>query len=204
MQNKGITNEAFIGIFGILVFAFIAFMFYSSYKDVLANNSTDLYELIDDDKEFNEQYVSLYIDKVIGNYAETKHTFNGIPIGKDQHYLIMLDDGTFISVTVNNKKLISELEEICNSTWNYIDNKTDRLDKSIVVKGIIGSMNTELQGYCNEWLVHLDVDQSNMRYVSINTYVTVSYVIFALGFCLFFIGLMLFFIICSSKKKTLP
>ena len=201
MKNKGMANETFIGIACLLLFIFMAFMCYITHKDVLADNATDLYDLIDNNKELKEQYVELYIDGVIGNYAETQHKINGfIPAGTEQHYLIWLEDGTFISVTAKNKDLLSQLDAISNDTWNYIEEKTDTLDKSIIVKGMLSPMNTEIQGYCNEWLDSLGISHSDMRYVTINTGVTLSFVLGELGICLLFIAFSVFLIISPLKK----
>ena len=94
MGNKGKANDKITGIICAVFFIFLAVMLCIIDKDVLADNATDLYDLIDDNAELKDQYVELYVDGVIGNYAETEHKINGIiPSGTDQHYLLWLDDG---------------------------------------------------------------------------------------------------------------
>ena len=205
MGNKGKANDKITGIICAVFFIFLAVMLCIIDKDVLADNATDLYDLIDDNAELKDQYVELYVDGVIGNYAETEHKINGIiPSGTDQHYLLWLDDGTFISLTTRNKDLMSKLDAICDNTWDYIDYKTDVLDKSITIKGKIGSMDTEIKGFCNEWLDQLEVSHSDMRYVSINADTSRGSVLGYVGICLLLAGVGVFVFInaVNNEKKA--
>ena len=202
MGNKGKANDKITGIICAVFFIFLAVMLCIIDKDVLADNATDLYDLIDDNAELKDQYVELYVDGVIGNYAETEHKINGIiPSGTDQHYLLWLDDGTFISLTTRNKDLMSKLDAICDNTWDYIDYKTDVLDKSITIKGKIGSMDTEIKGFCNEWLDQLEVSHSDMRYVSINADTSRGSVLGYVGICLLLAGVGVFVFINAVNKE---
>ena len=202
MGNKGKANDKITGIICAVFFIFLAVMLCIIDKDVLADNATDLYDLIDDNAELKDQYVELYVDGVIGNYAETEHKINGIiPSGTDQHYLLWLDDGTFISLTTRNKDLMSKLDAICDNTWDYIDYKTDVLDKSITIKGKIGSMDTEIKGFCNEWLDQLEVSHSDMRYVSINADTSRGSVLGYVGICLLIAGVGVFVFINAVNKE---
>ena len=204
MGNKGKANDKITGIICAVFFIFLAVMLCIIDKDVLADNATDLYELIDNNEELKSQYVELYVDGVIGNYAETEHRINGIiPSGTDQHYLLWLDDGTFISLTTRNKDLMSKLDAICDNTWYYIDYKTDVLDKSITIKGKIGSMDTEIKGFCNEWLDELEVSHSDMRYVSINADTSRGSVLGYVGICLLLAAVgVVVFIFAVKKEKN--
>ena len=202
MGNKGKANDKITGIICAVFFIFLAVMLCIIDKDVLADNATDLQDLIDDNAELKDQYVELYVDGVIGNYAETEHKINGIiPSGTDQHYLLWLDDGTFISLTTRNKDLMSKLDAICDNTWDYIDYKTDVLDKSITIKGKIGSMDTEIKGFCNEWLDQLEVSHSDMRYVSINADTSRGSVLGYVGICLLLAGVGVFVFINAVNKE---
>ena len=202
MGNKGKVSDKVTGIICAIFFLFLGVMLAVIDKDVLADNATDLYDLIDDGETLKDQYVELYVDAVIGNYAETEHKINGIiPAGTDQHYLLWLDDGTFISLKTKNKELMSKLDAICDNTWDYIDYKTDDLDKAITIKGKLGSMDYEIKGFCNEWLDELDISYSDMHYVSIDADTSRGSVLGYLGFCLLLTALGVFIFINAVKKE---
>lgn len=100
-----------------------------------------------------DEHISIDVDAVLGNYAETKHRINGfIPAGTDQHYIIWLDDNGAISLTVKNKKMIDKLNEICDDTWDYIDGVSDFLPDGFTIEGQVSTLDPEVLGYYNEYL----------------------------------------------------
>ncbi len=177
-------------------------------KDVILDNARDFYEVEASGGVEKDDYVSLYVDGVIGNFAETKHYTNMIPTGKDEHYIILLENQEFIPVIVKNKKIQSEFDRICEETWNYLDNtskdgETTTRPKGITVKGVVATLNPEIEGYYKEWLESMGVspDENKVYYVTLDTTQTKMSVI-GMALLSIAIGLMnLWFVITSIRKR---
>ena len=98
-------------------------------------------------------YATFNVRFVLGNYAETKHTINGfIPAGTEQHYVIILDDGSLMSLTLKNKSDIEKLEAMVDPTWNYLTGEGEYPLQVIEMTGQIKSSNSEIRGYFNDAL----------------------------------------------------
>ena len=93
------------------------------------------------------------MDACLGNYAETQHKINGIiPAGKEEHYIVWLDNNAALSITVKNKKTINKLNSIIDDTWDYLDGVSDTLPSSITIEGQVNTMDSELKGYYDDYL----------------------------------------------------
>lgn len=62
------------------------------------------------------EYVQVGVDVCFGWYAETTHKVNGIPTGKERHYIIMIENGDIMSLTVKGKKNYKRIDEIIEAT----------------------------------------------------------------------------------------
>ena len=117
-----------------------------------------------------DTYMTLTTNSVLGNYAETKHMYGFIPLGKDEHYIILLDDNTFISVTVKGKKTIDRLEKIADETWASEDYYADT---SLTLVGRTHNFSGgEIFGYYRDAFTELGIDMnasdSPVRYISLD------------------------------------
>lgn len=130
--------------------------------DIIMNNPTDFYELQTNNQLSTGKYVSLDVDAVLENYAKTKHSVSFIPTGTDQHYILWLGDGSVISLTTNDKKLIKKFDAMIDETWNYIDelyneNYDADLPEAVEVKGKITSIRPKISGFYEEFLGEMGV-----------------------------------------------
>jgi len=167
----------------------------------LTNNSVNIYDLIEEEGEVPVgTYVEIPVDAVIGNYAETEHTTNGIPTGTDQHYMIWLDTEEFISLTVKNKDIISQLDSICDDTWDFIDGFNRDLPKPTSYYGVVVRLDSELQGYFKQWTYQLGISDSDCYFVSVDLSKNQKSVMMLslVGFLIFAGGLAWF--IAENKK----
>ncbi len=189
-------------IFLCILFSILLVLLIIVYKDVLLNNYTDFYELQDTTGIQKDAYVSINVDKVLGNYAETKHYTNFVPTGTDQHFIIWLNDNNFISLTTKNKKVISQLNEIMNDTYEYIESKRNKpLTNTIKLKGIIHTLNPEIVKYYDNYLSEFGITAENANiyyYLTIDTTETFLKVILML---LFFALLLTLSIIWAVKDR---
>ncbi len=100
--------------------------------------------------------VTVKVDAVLDNFAETTHTRNGFTTGKDQHFVIWLDDDSMIAVSVNKKDEIDALERIMDETWDYIEEKANDFTKQPVeLRGKLSEMSVAIRGYYKDSLTRM-------------------------------------------------
>lgn len=161
------TNPKFSAILGIVVGLIFVVALVVIYRDVLTGNAVNINDLLENNTLEKDKYVEMHIDGVIGNYAETKHTVNFIPVGTDQHYIIWLDNDQFISLATQDKNLMKRLDEITTATWDYNDGVIDELPEAVVVRGIVHSMDPEIRGYIDQWANEIGISDS-IIYLSVD------------------------------------
>lgn len=202
-MNKKKENSVASGVIVTVLFSLLLVLVLLVNMNILLGNSVDFYEQEAGEGIKKDKYVSLKVDGVLMNYAETKHTVNFIPVGKDQHYILWLDNDIVISLTVKNKKLCKQLNKIYDETWDYIDGKRDTLPTGITVKGTIHTMDPEVESYYKQGLSMMGISSANMSniyYVTIDctdTFMSaVGYIVFMLVMIAIGIGM-----IVDAKKK---
>jgi hypothetical protein len=209
-KNKGKKDGSMGG--GILliivgvVLAFLGVCTFIGDSDFIFNGADDINTMIEELRLNPGEYTSVRIDANFGAYAETLHMINGvIPAGKEQHYIVWLDDGSLISVTVKGSSKYDKMDAIEEQTYEYIDNG-GTLGKSITYVGKISTISGDLKKYYREALDYLGADDSsaNIRYLDIDTTETKGSII---GICVLFLVMGIAMaaggigLIKSGKKK---
>ena len=136
----------------MFVMAFVMFVGDSDY--LLGKEARDVMDYADDGVAPPKGiHIKVNVDACLGNYAETQHKINGIiPAGKEEHYIVWLDNNAALSITVKNKKTINKLNSIIDDTWDYLDGASDTLPSSITIEGQVNTMDSELEGYYDDYL----------------------------------------------------
>lgn len=157
--GKSILYGVFCTILGIVIWIYGIYNLVH-YADFYFKGETfDLNQAIANGEEFpHNTYVSITTNSVLGNYAETKHTYGFIPIGKDEHYIVFLDDDTFMSVTVKGHSMVDQLEKITNDTWASDDYYADSY--ITFVGRITDFTGGELYGYYTDAFSQMGLDTS--------------------------------------------
>ena len=169
MQQKSIVGN----VVAVIFFGVLMVIFFIADKDfLLKKEPTDIFQHIEEAGAPQKgEYVSIGVDAVLEYYAETKHTTNGIPTGKEKHYLLWLDDTSFISLTVSGKKNYEKLDEIMNATYDYLDEYVNYLPMPVEFTGRVSTMNSEIEGYYQEALDYWGISEEDgmtAYYVSID------------------------------------
>ena len=159
-------------VFGVIIVAGIMALYIGTHIDLMFHEPKDLMELIEEEGSPKKgEYVSVGIDAVVDCYAETKHRINGIiPAGTDMHYVLWLDDGSFISLMVNGKKNIEKLDKIMSETQRYVNGNTDTLPAKYQLSGVISTMDSEIEGYYRQDIQYWGINESGypIYYVQID------------------------------------
>ncbi len=149
-------------------------------------------------------HATFYARLVLGNYAETKHTINGfIPAGTEQHYIILLDDFSVLSVTAKNSSVLEQLDRMTEATWNYSDTgDTSYLTESIELTGSLKSMNSEIQGYYHTSLQKVGITEAEYTIYNLTLDVTnTRFSYFVTAGLIFLVVVICVLIILSNRKK---
>ncbi|MGN0438229.1 MAG: DUF6709 family protein [Lachnospiraceae bacterium] len=207
-KNSGSVLLSFICT--ILLFGFLTVFMIIDSMPMFLNQYEDFYELEKTSGVNKDDYVSIYVDGVIGNYAETKHYTNLIPTGKDEHYIIWLENDEIISLAVKKKRIIEQMDLLTDATWAYIDAQSGgdtsaTLPQGITLKGRIRTMDSEIKGYYQQCLDELGISSENMKiyYVNLDTTSTVAGNLMLIIFGVLLTGIGVFGTVDELKKRKL-
>ena len=151
----------------------------------------------------NGDYATLNVRFVLGNYAETKHTYGFIPIGTEQHYVVILDDGSLMSLTLKNKSDIEQLEAMVDPTWAYLTEDGDYPLASIEMTGKIKNMDSEVRGFYKEALNKVGATTAvfpNIYELTLDATDSRLFCFLVTGFLLL-LAVGCFVLVMASKKK---
>ncbi len=192
-------------VFGVIIVGAIIALYVGTHIDLMFHEPVDLMEHIaDEGAPVKGTYVSIGVDGVADCYAETKHRINGIiPIGTDTHYVLWLDDGSFISMQAKGKKDIEKLNEIMDETYSYINGTTDTLPPKYEMKGVISTMDPEISDYYRQDLSYLGISAANatVYYVQIDETQTKLSAWLMMGFFVIIEIICVFALVNEIKEK---
>ncbi len=153
VQTKGSVKASGITflVIGILAIIVAGIILGLNAGYMIKGECENLQDYITGGKPFpTGEYVNLDVRSVLGNYAETKHTTNGIPTGTDQYFVIWLDDDSFMSLKVKDKDDVELLNKISDETWTNDDWYSNSTFKATgKLKESIG--NSEIKGFYQDF-----------------------------------------------------
>jgi hypothetical protein len=193
-------------IVAVLCFLGAAFYTIGNWDFMILGKTVNLNEVIADGGSPQKgDHVKLKVYFVLGNFAETKHTINGfIPAGKEQHYGIMMEDGSVIAVTLKSSSDIDKFEDIYNKNWNLLEAEDySFLNNYIEITGTVKTMNSQIEGFYKTALSGADITaaDTNIYYLSIDaTDTRFSYFLVDI-FLLAVMALCIFLFFVNKKKR---
>ena len=97
-------------------------------------------------------HVNYTVHAVLGKYAETKHTWGFIPMGREYHYIILLEDNSVVSLTAKGS-ICDELDKNSELTIAYLQSQgTTEMPSTIEITGTIHNMDSKIKQYYKETL----------------------------------------------------
>lgn len=162
-KNKG--EESFsIGLWGTILFTAMMVIYFIIANDVLFDRHQGFYEKESEVGIKKDDYLSLRVKRVLGNYAETRHYSSFIPTGTDRFYIVLLDNDEIISLTVKETRDIIKLDNLSKQTWANNQNGEVGLDVAgITFKGTIKTIDPKILDYYEDALNRIGISESNMR-----------------------------------------
>lgn len=167
-QNKA-GSAVLFAFLGVIFTLFAIILFIGDMDFLLGEEPRDLNEIVQETSPTKDTHVKLNSYVVLGNFAETKHYINGIiPSGKEQHYLIMLDNADVIAVTVKNKKIIKKLDDMEDGTIAWVSGTADDLPLSVEIQGKLSTMDSKIEGFFRDYIS--DLDDAGITDIGMNYY----------------------------------
>ena len=205
-QNGG--KGSVVGcVIGMIFFFLLGAVMLIGESDYLFSEPQDLNEMVmAGDTPQKGEYVTVGVDAVVDWYAETEHRINGIiPIGKEQHCLVWLDDESFISMTVKGKNM-DKVDELIEETSDYLNGVSDTLPSKVVFSGRISAIDSDVSKYYDDVLDYYGIYESDglvVRNITIDTTDTKlqTWLIFGFFMLLGVVFLVTLVITVKNKKK---
>lgn len=174
MEKKKGYAGGIVGFILLTIFCFsMSFvMFVGGDMDyLLGEDPKDINEIVQSSYPQKDEYVKLDSYLTIGQFAQTKHKINMIiPAGTEKHYLVMLEDGSVIAVTVKNKKTIKKLDKQIDSTWEYVQGTSTEMPSMLKIEGQLSTMDYKIEGFYKDYLNDIGYNNSmgDIHYLSID------------------------------------
>ena len=121
---------------------------------LVVSEPVDVKEALENPKE--RMLVTVDVDKVIDLYStveEKRH--GGAPKDEVYNYIILLEDGTIMSISVNDSKNRA-LNEIGEVTWDCINGVSSELHPGVEFMGILKKMDSDNILYFDTCLKHFE------------------------------------------------
>ncbi|MBQ8924333.1 MAG: hypothetical protein IJ053_06010 [Lachnospiraceae bacterium] len=155
-RKKSIPVLIMLLVMFIIFFILAAVVFLACMVDfvsLLVEKPEDINEVIQERELEEGDYVRIGIYASFGWYAKSYTYFNQLDLADERYYIIRLDNGDFISVSVKGKD-IDTLEDITNDTLDFIDDETGEktLHTPVVFDGEVELLDWEIQGYYDDYI----------------------------------------------------
>ena len=193
-------RPVFTIILGLLLSIAAAALFIHDAEYIFTGNTIDLNEVLENGEEIpNGKYVTYTGYVPLGNYAETQEYLNGfIPLPfKTQEFAVLTENNMIISAEIGNKNKIQEMEQLTDDFY-----ASDDFYGSMELTGYLGSNNSEMMGYLQEYFEDVDLEAEG---ISVSWYAidTTKTRLSSAGLCIgmFLIGGVV--IIAGIRKKRM-
>ena len=191
-----------IFVIGAIIMLLCAVGYTMTHFDYIKDGPKNIYKEIQEKGTLVKgDFVEFNANMIIDWYAETKHTVNGIPTGKELHCIAWLDNNACVSVTVKSGRK-EELDKNIDGTQKYINYVTDSMPTSIKLEGRISDIGTEVSKYYDEAINAWGLkgsDDVTVYYVTVDT--TDNMKSYIIGVSIMLVVAILFIVLVVSESK---
>lgn len=111
---------------------------------------------------YKDQWITYDVVACLGEYAEATETQYFIPTGHEYYYLIWMEDGSIMPLSVSKKADREYLDALTDATYDYIDGKTKMIEmEPRTFVGTVKNQKSEAVGYYNELLNYLEISEAD-------------------------------------------
>ena len=197
---------------GLLVVSIIAFVLFGAcaffLRDLLFGGVKGTYEEVADNYEaYSEQWISYEVVACLGNYAEETESYSFIPTGHEYYYIIMMEDGSVMPMTVSKKTDREYLDALTDATYDYFDGVTKTI--SVPPREFIGTVKaqkSDAEKYYKEGLDYLKISEKEgwvIRHVLLDCTSSRASTILLVGGVMLIpvFGFVTYFVNAAKEKK---
>ena len=113
-------------------------------------------------KEYNDKWITYEVVACLGCYAESTETYAFIPTGHEYFYIIWMEDGSIMPLSVSKKADRDYLDALTDATYDYIDGKTRMIEmEPRTFIGTVSSQDSEIAGYYRDALNSIEITEAN-------------------------------------------
>ena len=203
-KGNTIFQRILLFLLGLMMLGGAIFPFVRNGAYYFGGKAKDLYEVIEEDSFYKNEGKFVYadIDAIVDKYAETTHSVNFIPVGKDHHYIAFLFDDSFISISLP-AKYVSDADRIIEETWEYMNGESDSFtDDQLHVEGTLTRLGGDAYKYYNEVLNAYGITEDIYEIRSYTIDATDSRLLqFVVSIVLLALAGLLFFAAFAKEKK---
>jgi len=198
------TSLLIVSIVALVLFGGAAFFM----RDLMFGGVKGTYpEVVDNYKDYSDQWISYEVVGCLGNYAESTESYSFIPTGHEYYYLIWMEDGSIMPMSVSKKADKEYLDALTDATYDFVDGITDTI--AIPPRTFIGTVKAQeskAEGYYKEGLNYLDINEKDgwkIHYVLFDCTSTRGGTILLVGAVMLLpiFGFVSYFVSASKEKK---
>lgn len=111
---------------------------------------------------YTDKWISYEVVACLGCYAESTETYAFIPTGHEYFYIIWMEDGSVMPLSVSKKADREYLDALTDATYDYIDGKTKMIEmepKTFI--GTVSTQDSEIAGYYRDSLNYLEITETD-------------------------------------------
>lgn len=128
-------------------------------RNLLFGDVAGTYEqAVADRDQYKEVWVSYEVVACLGNYAEGSEYYGFIPTGHEYHYLVWMEDGSFMPLSVSKKADREYLDSLTNATYDYLEKKTSKIEvEPRTFTGTVKNLETKIKGFYSNALSKMNI-----------------------------------------------
>ena len=148
-----------ISIFCLILFGACAFYF----RNLMFGGIAATYEQAEPNRsEYNEKWISYEVVACLGEFAEGEESYAFIPVGHEYYYLIWMEDGSIMPLSVSKKADKEYLDALTEATYDYIDGTTRMIEmEPRTFVGTVSSLDSDAAPYYKDALRYMEINEAD-------------------------------------------
>lgn len=107
-----------------------------------------------------DDYVSVEVTNVLAGYAETTNVVAFVTTSIDEHYVVLLDNGSVVPIVTSDKELKNKLDDIRNRCQ-----AGEVITEPVIIKGLVHTFDPQIERYYKGTLEDAGItDETNRIY----------------------------------------
>ncbi|MBR3278053.1 MAG: hypothetical protein IKG01_03965 [Lachnospiraceae bacterium] len=156
---KSTVKLAIVSVLCLILFGTCTFFM----RNLLFGGIAGTYEQAEPNrKEYNDKWITYEVVACLGCYAESTETYAFIPTGHEYFYIIWMEDGSIMPLSVSKKADRDYLDALTDATYDYIDGNTKMIEmEPRTFIGTVSSQDSEIAGYYRDALNSIEITEAN-------------------------------------------